>query len=272
MSEYKKGASYNIAGKILRVLVYILLVAVTAFLIVPLIFTVLGSFSAYWGINMFAKGVTLDWYKYVFHFYGHTIGITLEIAIITVIVNVILGSMVAYKVAMSPKKNSKGLKVLEEILTLPAAIPGIAIGLALAQSYPAMRRSGILILFAHIIFTFPLMFRAVTGALRSSDFRSVDECAASLGCKPVRRFFTVIFPAIRTSVLAGAVNVIMMSLGEFNITFFLYTPQLMTLPVGMYESYASLRIEVGSAFTSFFLLLAIPLTYFMNRFNRSKIR
>ena len=116
------------------------------------------------------------------------------------------------------------------------------------------------------------MFRTVTGALRTKDFRAIDECAASLGAGPMTRFFKVIFPAIRVSVFSGAINVFMMSLGEFNITFFLYTPFVMTLPVGMYESYASLRIEVGSAFTTLFLAFAIPLTYIMNRLNKTQTK
>ena len=263
---------YNVTGKVLKALVYLLILATTAFLLVPILFTILGSFSAYWGQTMFSRGFTLEWYEYVFYYYGHTIGITLLITMVTVVVNVILGSMMAYKVAMSPNKNSRLMKLLEEVLTLPAAIPGVAIGLALAQSYSGLRRSGVLILIGHIVFTFPLMFRAVTGALRAKDFKSIDECASVLGAGPLRRFFLVIFPAIRVSILSGAINVFMMSLGEFNITFFLYTPYLMTLPVGMYESYASLRIEVGSAFTTLFLAFAIPLTYCMNRLNKSKTK
>lgn len=264
--------THNIPGKILKALAYALIFTTTLFLILPLVFTVLGSFSAYWGQSMFRDGLTLRWYKYVFDYYGHTIMLTLVITVTTVIVNVFLGSMVAYRMSMSKKRNSKWIKFAEEILTLPTAIPGIAIGLALAQAYAMMRQSGLLILIGHIIFTFPLMFRTVTGALRSGDFRSIDECATSLGAGPLRRFFLVIFPAIRVSIVSGAINVFMMSLGEFNITFFLYTPFVMTLPVGMYEAYASLRIEVGSAFTTLFLLFAIPLTFFMNRLNQSKIK
>lgn len=221
---------------------------------------------------MFSRGLTLRWYEYVFYYYGHTIKITLLISAITVVVNTIIGSMAAYKVCMAKNSNSKWIKLFEEILTLPTAIPGIAIGLALAQAFAIMRQSGILILFGHIVFTFPLIFRTVTGALRATDFRAVDEAAASLGAGPIRRFFTVIFPAIRVSVLSGAINVLLLSLGEFNITFFLYTPFLMTLPVGMYESYASLRIEVGSAFTTLFLALAIPCSLLLNRLNESKTK
>lgn len=260
----------SIVSKAFKVLAFVLILLTSAFLIVPIIFTVLGSFSAYWGQTMFSRGLTMRWYEYVFYYYGHTIKITLLISAVTVVVNTILGSMAAYKVCMAKNAHSKWIKFFEEILTLPTAIPGIAIGLALAQAYTVMRQSGILILIGHIVFTFPLIFRTVTGALRSTNFRAVDEAAASLGAGPIRRFFTVIFPAIRVSVLSGAINVLLLSLGEFNITFFLYTPFLMTLPVGMYESYASLRIEVGSAFTTLFLVLAIPLSLLLNRLNKSK--
>lgn len=264
--------TFNISGKIFKASAYALIVLTSVFLILPLVFTVVGSFCSYWGRSMFGQGLTLKWYKYVFDYYGHTIMLTLGITVTTVIVNIFLGSMTAYRLAMSKRSNSKLVKFIEEILTLPTAIPGIAIGLALAQAYAVMRQSGILILVGHIIFTFPLMFRTVTGALRSSDFLSIDECATSLGAGPLQRFFRVIFPAIRVSIFSGAINVFMMSLGEFNITFFLYTPFLMTLPVGMYESYASLRIEVGSAFTTLFLVLAIPLTSLLNRMNQSKTK
>ena len=98
---------YNVTGKVLKALVYLLILATTAFLLVPILFTILGSFSAYWGQTMFSRGFTLEWYEYVFYYYGHTIGITLLITMVTVVVNVILGSMMAYKVAMSPNKNSQ---------------------------------------------------------------------------------------------------------------------------------------------------------------------
>jgi putative spermidine/putrescine transport system permease protein len=262
----------DILGIIVKASAYILIVLTSLFLIVPIAFSVVGSFCMYWGQTMFSRGFTLRYYLDVFRYYGHTIGFTLMITCITVAVNILIGSMTAYKLAIAKNHNSRIIKLIEEFLTLPAAIPGIAIGLALAQAYGVMRSSGILILIGHIIFTFPLMFRAVTGTLRTRNFRTIDECAASLGAGPLRRFFLVIFPAIRVSIFSGAINVFMLSLGEFNITFFLYTPFRMTLPVGMYESYASLRIEVGSAFTTLFLAFAIPLTFILNRLNKTKTK
>src|SRR3546814_1187382 len=46
--------------------------------------------------------------------------------------------------------------------------------------------------------------------------------------------------------LAGALMVVSLSLGEFNLTWMLHTPQTKTLPVGLADAYASLRIEVRS--------------------------
>jgi putative spermidine/putrescine transport system permease protein len=270
--EKSAAGSSDIFSRILKVIAYIIVILTSIFLIAPIFFSVIGSFSGYWGQTMFSRGLTIRWYKDVFNYYGHTIGLTLMITTITVVVNIILGSMTAYKLAVAQNRNSRFIKLAEELLTLPTAIPGIAIGLALAQAYGVMRSSGILILVGHIIFTYPLMFRTITGTLRTKNFHTIDECAASLGAGPLYRFFKVIFPAIRVSVFSGAINVFMLSLGEFNITFFLYTPFLMTLPVGMYESYASLRIEVGSAFTTLFLAFAIPLTFILNRLNKTKTK
>ena len=260
----------NLFDRILRLFAIFLVVLMLLFIVVPLIATVMGSFSVYWSTSLYGKGVTLKWYEYIWQYYRHTILRTFAITGGTVMINVLLGSMAAYKMALTPHRNSPFIKLAEEIFTLPMAIPGIAIGLSLAQAYPRLKQMGVMILVGHVLYTFPIMLRTITGALRTKNYNAIDECAASLGAGPFYRFFKVIFPAIRVPIISGAINVFMLSLGEFNITFFLYNPFVMTLPVGMYEAYASLRIEAGSAFTAVFLLFAIPLTILMNKFGKSQ--
>ena len=60
-------------------------------------------------------------------------------------------------------------------------------------------------------------------------------------------------------ILAGALMVVTLSLGEFNLTWMLHTPDTKTLPVGLADAYASMRLEVGSAYTILFLLMTLPL-------------
>jgi len=247
-------------------IMYALIVMVSLFIIVPLLFTVVGSFAGYWGSTLFASGWTLKWYRDVFHYYGPTILFTLLIAGATVIINILLGTMTAY---IFSKSSSRWMMVLEEILTLPVAVPGVAIALALVQTYALLREAGWLILIGHVIVTFPLIFRTVLGTLRTKNFRVLDESAATLGAGPFYRFVHVIMPSIRSAVLSGAMMVFLLSLGEFNMTFFLYTPLKVTLPVGLYEAYSSLRIEIGSAYTVVFLVIAIPLMLMLHRLNKS---
>ena len=249
-----------------RVFLYGLIVSVSLFIILPLILTVIGSFSVYWGSSSFTAGWTLDWYRQALRDYGHTFAYTFLITVSTVLINSVLGTAAAYALAGN---RSLWLNWLEEILTLPVAVPGIAIALALIQTHAFLRVSGLLILAGHVLVTFPLMFRTVVGALRSGSFQTLQESAACLGAGPFQTFFYVILPAIKSSVFSGAIVVFLLSMGEFNITFFLYTPLTMTMPVGMYDAYATLRIEAGSAYTVIFLVLAIPFMYILHRLNQS---
>jgi putative spermidine/putrescine transport system permease protein len=151
---------------------------------------------------------------------------------------------------------------VEEIITLPLAIPGLAIALALLLTYGGFggfRRSSLFIIAGHSVFTMPFMVRAVMAVLATTDVKTLDESAASLGAARWRRFRDVIVPNARPGILAGALAVVTLSLGEFNLTWMLHTPLTKTLPVGLADSYASMRLEVASAYTLVFFVMIIPL-------------
>jgi len=52
-----------------------------------------------------------------------------------------------------------------------------------------------------------------------------------------------------------------LSVGEFNLTWMLHTPLTRTLPVGLADSYASMRIEIGSAYTLVFFAVILPVLW-----------
>ena len=82
----------------------------------------------------------------------------------------------------------------------------------------------------------------------------------------MRRFLDVIVPNARPGILAGSLMVVTLSLGEFNLTWMLHTPLAKTLPVGLADSYASMRLEVASAYTLVFCVMIIPLLIAMQMF------
>jgi len=64
--------------------------------------------------------------------------------------------------------------------------------------------------------------------------------------------------------------VITLSIGEFNMTWMLHTPLTRTLPVGLADSYASMRLEIGSAYTIVFFFMIIPLLVAMQMLARPR--
>ena len=244
-------------------LAFTLLVA--AFLIVPAVLSMTAGVT----VNYFRgieSGVTLRWVIEVWQLYSDTVFRSLLIAIATLGVTLIAGVPAAYALHL---RNDRLSRMIEEVITLPLAIPGLAIALALLLTYGGFgdfRRSWLFILVGHVIFTLPFMVRSVLAVFGATDIKTLDEGAASLGALPWRRFRDVIVPNARPGILAGSLMVVTLSLGEFNLTWMLHTPLTKTLPVGLADSYASMRLEVASAYTLVFFVMIVPLLVAMQMF------
>jgi len=238
---------------------------VAAFLVVPAIL----SISAGVTVNYFRgiqSGVTLQWVAQVWELYAGTILLSFVVAFATLVVTLAVGVPAAYALHVSGGRLSR---VIEEIITLPLAIPGLAIALALLLTYGGFgdfRRSWLFILAGHVIFTMPFMVRSLMALFATIDIKTLDEGAASLGASPWRRFRDVIVPNAVPGILAGSLMVVTLSLGEFNLTWMLHTPLTKTLPIGLADSYASMRLEVASAYTLIFFVMIIPLLIAMQLF------
>jgi putative spermidine/putrescine transport system permease protein len=238
---------------------------VAAFLVVPAIL----SISAGVTVNYFQgirSGVTLQWVFQVWDLYAGTIFLSFVIAFATLAVTLVAGVPSAYALHVRGGKLSR---IVEEIITLPLAIPGLAIALALLLTYQGFsdfRRSWLFILTGHVVFTMPFMVRSVMAVFSTIDIKTLDEGAASLGASPWRRFVDVIVPNAVPGILAGSLMVVTLSLGEFNLTWMLHTPLTKTLPVGLADAYASMRLEVASAYTLIFFIMIIPLLVAMQLF------
>ena len=126
-------------------------------------------------------------------------------------------------------------------------------------SWRDFRASPLFILVGHVLYTLPFMLRSVMAVMAATDVRTLEESAASLGASPWQRFMQVIVPNARGGIVAGALMVVTLSLGEFNLTWMLHTPLTKTLPVGLADSYASMRLEVASAYTLVFFIMIVPL-------------
>ena len=232
--------------------------AVCVFLVLPVILSVLAGLTVNYFTGL-SSGLTFRWLIQVWDGYRDTLFLSIGISLACLACTLVLGVPAAYALAIS---RSRWSRLLEELLVMPIAIPGLATALALITTYGALgefRTSWTFILVGHVLFTLPFMVRSVLAVLAAIDLRTLEEGAASLGASFRRRFFDIVLPNCRQGVLAGSLMVVTLSMGEFNMTWLLHTPFTKTLPVGLADAYASLRLEVGSAYTLIFFLMIVPL-------------
>src|SRR5260370_20857369 len=225
-------------------LMFTLLLA--AFLVVPAILSITAGVT----VNYFrgiSSGVTLQWVFQVWDVDAGTILLSFVIAFATLAVTLAAGVPAAYALHV---RGGRLARIVEEIITLPLAIPGLAIALALLftyQGFSDFRRSWLFILVGHVLFTMPFMVRSVMAVFATVDIKTLDEGAASLCASPWRRLRDAIVPTAVPGILAGALMPLPPSPGAFNLTWLLHTPLTKTLAIGLADSYASMRLEVASA-------------------------
>ena len=240
---------------------------VCAFLIVPVVMSMLAGVTVNYFIGL-ESGLTLRWVVEVWQNYRHTLFASMGIALACLAVTLLLGIPTAYVLA---RQRGRLARIAEELLVMPIAVPGLATALAMVVTFGGLsgfRSSWSFILVGHVLFTLPFMVRSVLAVMYAIDMRTLEEGAASLGAGPVRRFFDIVIPNCREGIVAGSLMVVTLSMGEFNLTWLLHTPFTKTLPVGLADAYASLRLEVGSAYTLIFFLMIVPLLLLMQWVSR----
>ncbi len=78
------------------------------------------------------SGLTLDWVIKVWTDYRHTIFLSIQIALACLACTLVLGVPAAYALA---RANNAATRVVEELLVMPVAVPGLATALALIVTF-----------------------------------------------------------------------------------------------------------------------------------------
>ena len=256
MAQKKSWTGVQIAQAVLTGLTLL-------FLMIPVVQMCFTAFmkNAFRG---FKAGFTTEWIEKVLELYGDTIVRSLGIAGAALVLCVVIGVPAAWILVREQRKRWAAL--VEEALILPLSVPGLAIGLGILLIWggiTSLRQSNLFILCGHVMFCLPFMVRSVMAVLRVEPIDAYEEASATLGASPWTTFLKVVVPVAMPGILAGALMVMTVSLGEFNISWMLQTPDTKTLPVGMADSYASMRLEVGSAYTFLFLVILVPILSLM---------
>jgi len=233
---------------------------------VPLLIVVATTVN--WPLGFWAGGVTTNWLWQGWETVRPYALFSLRLACTVLAIDLAVGLPAAWLIA---RHNFIGRQALMALINLPLAIPGIAIALALILAYPAARASGLLLLLGQVIYTLPFLVATLVPALAQAALIEREAVACTLGASAMQRLWYVTLPSIRSALLAALILVFTLSMGEFNVSFFLFTPLNKTLPIELYSAYITNRVEVAAAITVIFLFFVVPAAIAIEWLGGSKI-
>jgi putative spermidine/putrescine transport system permease protein len=234
----------------------------------PMPLLIVVATTANWPLGFWAGGITINWLREGWETVRPYAFFSVRLACIVLVIDLAVGLPAAWLIA---RHNFIGRQALVALINLPLAIPGIAIALALILAYPLARASGLLLLLGQVIYTLPFLVATLAPALAQPALVEREAVARTLGASAVQRLWHVTLPSIRSALLAALILVFTLSMGEFNVSFFLFTPLNKTLPIELYSAYITNRVEVAASITLIFLLFVVPAAVAIERLGGSKI-
>jgi len=135
------------------------------------------------------------------------------------LIDIALG--IPFAMHISKNRERRSSHVLDVLVNVPLIVPTAALGISLSLFWGSAGSLGelelIILILAHVAFTYPLVVRNVAGAVEEID-PSYEETARTLGASPTQSFRRVLYPLIKGSILAGAIMAFTRSLGETGAT------------------------------------------------------
>lgn len=233
---------------------------------IPLILSV--ATTSVWQQGWWGGGFTLKWLLRGWETLSPYVWFSLRLALLVVFLDTLIGLPAAWVLS---RRQFLGKQVMLSLTMIPIAIPGIAIALGLILAYPTWKANGWLLIAGHILYTLPFWIGAIVPALSQPHIPELEAVAATLGASKLKQILFVTLPQIRSALLAATIIVITLSMGEFNVSFFLFTPLDKTLPVELYSAYITGRLEVAAAYTVWFLIFVIPASVAIESLGGAKV-
>ncbi len=239
---------------ILAHLAMYLLVAVS---LVPHITVIVSSFLKSSSGLLYSTEFTLENYQKVFSTLTRPIGNSFKFALIAIAFVIAISMLVSY---ISSRKLSKVSGFIDIVTMFPYILPGSVLGLTLLMAFnrPPVVLTGTaaIMIIAFVIRRIPYTLRSSTAILYQIS-PSVEEAAISLGCSPVKTFFTVTAIIMLPGVFSGAILSWVTILNELSASIILYTSRTATMSVTVYQQIVRMNYGSASAVSSVLTLTTL---------------
>ena len=244
-------------------------IATLAFIYAPLLVIALYAFNQNvtqaWPIENYST----KWFSVAYHNEDarDAFRLSLTAALGATAVALVLGTLASMAVS---RYRFFGREVITFAVVLPIALPGIVTGLALqATILDVLGPLGVsfglaTIIIGHATFCVVVVYNNVIARMRRTT-GSLDEASADLGADSWQTFRYVMFPQLRTALLAGGLLAFALSFDEVVVTIFTAGAQ-QTLPIWIFAKLARpAQLPIVNVVALFVIVVSIIPVYIAAR-------
>ncbi|WP_394139925.1 ABC transporter permease [Cytobacillus oceanisediminis] len=238
---------------------------VYVFLLAPIVVVLLSSLTTTEYIVFPPKGITLRWYTELIEHPEFMQSFTLSIIVAfgTAAISTAIGTLASLAVV---RRQFKGKTAIVQLVGSPLLIPSVVFGIALLQFYSwiGLAASPLALILGHIILTVPFVMRLVVASLVGFD-RSIEQAALNLGAGPIKVFFQITLPIIKSGVIAGAIFAFITSFDDLTVALFIVSTDVVTLPVRIYTYMQYQYDPIITSVSSIMILFTVVLMLVIER-------
>jgi putative spermidine/putrescine transport system permease protein len=224
-----------------RVVLWLVVALVLAFLVFPVFVVAPVSFSSAKYLQFPPPGWSLQWYENYFSRPGWVPAtlLSIRVALITAVLATTLGTAASLALV---RGRFPGRNAINSFMVSPLVVPGIIVAIGVYFFYAQARLVGnpLGLAFAHTALALPFVVTNVSATLHGFDER-LEYAAMNLGANRWQTFRRVTLPIIRPGVFAGALFAFIVSFDELIVALFVSGSGAVTLPRKMWDS---LRQEI----------------------------
>jgi putative spermidine/putrescine transport system permease protein len=237
-----------------------------AFLYVPLIVIAIYAFNKNVVQTWPLPGLSLKWFDRAIHNTGprDALWTSVKAGLGATAIALVLGTMAAVAVG---RYRFFGRETVSFLVILPIALPGIVTGMALNATFTQSLRvnlSLLTVIVGHATFCIVVVYNNVLARLRRTS-TSFEEASADLGATAFQTFRWVLFPQLRSALVAGALLAFALSFDEIIVTTFTVGDQK-TLPIWIFANLSRPRqLPLVNVVALFVILLSIIPVYIAQR-------
>lgn len=203
-NTFVKSSFYNVA-----------VWSIVLYLLIPLVATLIYSFSSGWTTTVLPEGLTFKWYIQLFqdaNFYRAMLR-TILLAAIGTIGSVLLVVPTVFVIYVY---HPRWMWLLDVLVIASFCVPAVISAMSLMSAYSGLGVPMLLfVIGSYVIGGFPMIQLGVRNSLRAINTRTLMESAEILGASKFEAFRKIILPNIRNGIIASALFRFSTLFGEF---------------------------------------------------------